>query len=649
MRLVAAGLAWSWLAACGPAEPPGAGSAPERAVSTPADDTSGAARAAADGSPRGASPGAAALELSLTPPAPRYEVRVEKDLMVPMRDGVRLATDLYLPVGPADRGERLPVVMMRLPYDKESYVTGAIEPARFFAGHGYAVVVQDTRGKFRSEGEYTVSAADRNDGYDAVEWASEQPWSNGKVGTYGCSYLGENQIQLAAMRHPAHAAAIPQAAGGAVGSAGGRYGYFGVYEGGAFALSASFGWFRFAGRKLPGGRPPPPVETAAALRELPTIDLMARYGPPDRETDWEEFLSEPLAGPWWEGLGFMTDADRFDTPALHVNSWYDLGAAETLLEWRLMRRNATSARGGDHQYVILSPATHCNSERATEHTVVGEVDVGDARFPYRTVYLRWFDHWLKGEDNGITAMPRVRYYVMGRNEWRAADTWPVPGADFVRWYLHSGGSANTRSGEGGLSAREPLDEPPDRYVYDPADPVPSRGGSVCCTGNPDDQPGAFDQSDIEDRPDVLVYTSAPMGPDGLEVTGPVRAVLYVVSSARDTDFTVKLLDVLPDGRAINIVEGIQRARYRHGYERPALLEPGRTYRIDIDLHATSYWFAPGHRIRVEVSSSNFPRFDRNLNTGGDNYDETAWVVARNEIHHSAERPSHLVLPVVKGS
>jgi putative CocE/NonD family hydrolase len=215
-------------------------------------------------------------------------------------------------------------------------------------------------------------------------------------------------------------------------------------------------------------------------------------------------------------------------------------------------------------------------------------------------------------------------------------------------YLHSAGHANSRLGDGGLSEQPPATEPADRFSYDPADPVPSRGGSVCCTGNPLDQPGAFDQSDIELREDVLVYTSGAVGSEGLEITGPVSAVLHVSSSARDTDFTIKLLDVYPDGRSINVVEGIRRARFRNGYETTEFMEPGQTYRVEIDLHAVSYWFQPGHRLRVEVSSSNFPRFERNLNTGGNNFDETEWVVAENVIHHSAVAPSHLVLPVVDG-
>lgn len=569
----------------------------------------------------------------------RYEVEVERDVMVPMRDGIRLATDIYRPLGAAGR---LPVVLIRTPYDKAQDRSARI-PARFFAGRGYVVVMQDSRGKWGSEGKYVVSQSGRHDGYDTVEWAASQPWSNGRVGSYGCSYRGENQVMLAAERHPAHVAMIPKAAGGAVGTAGGRYGFFGFFEGGAFSLSAAVGWFPNAGTKdrtdgqvripLPDGH-----------HQLPTIDIMRHYGV--GPTDWEDVLTKPLDDPWWQTLGYIADRDSFATPALHVNSWYDLGAAETLQLFNLMRRNAVDERTREHQYVILSPTTHCESERATENTRVGELDVGDARFPYWETYLRWFDHWLKGADNGVTRMPRVQYYVTGANEWRSADEWPVPEARPTRLYLRSGGAAGERMDDGVLSRRPPTaNEPSDRYVYDPADPVPSRGGSVCCTGNPQDQAGAYDQTDIEQRNDVLVYTTPPLE-DAVDVVGPLRATLFVSSSAPDTDFTVKLVDVHTDGRAFNVQEGITRARYREGFDRTVSMRPGEVYEVEVDLHATAHRFRAGHRVRIEVSSSNFPRFDRNLNTGGDNVTETGWRTAENAVHHSAEHPSHLLLTVV---
>ena len=593
-----------------------------------------------------------------TPP-PAYEIRLEKSVLVPMRDGVRLSTDLYIPVGAA---EPLPTVLIRLPYNKNQYMR-LRQPgsdAYFFAGQGYMVAVQDMRGRYESEGEYVVSRANRDDGYDTVDWIAQRRWSNGKVGTYGCSYLGENQIQLAATRHPAHAAAIPQAAGGGYD---GTFRPFLFMDGGAFEMASGLSWFAFAGRKTfdrpPPGTPDslyraqvrtmntapplPSLNLTEAFRELPVIDILKQHGFPP--TDYEDFVRHSPGDPYWKSLRYVTDEDRFNVPTLHVNSWYDLGPRETLMTFNLFRRNAESETARDNQFVIISPTDHCRSEFVGNPLILGERDLGDARYAYFKLYLDWFDHWLKGVDNGVTDRDPVQYYLMGANAWRTAGAWPVPGTEYVTYYLHSGGRANTREGDGTLSTTPPGEEPPDTYTYDPADPVPSVGGPICCT-SPDAAPaGSYDQSAVELRDDVLVYTSAVLG-EGLEVTGELEAVLYVVSSARDTDFTVKLVDVYPDGRAFNVQETILRARYRDGYDRVVLMEEGEVYELHLDLHATGNYFGPGHRIRVEVSSSNFPRFDRNLNTGGNNYDETGWITARNTIYHTAQYPSHVVLPVV---
>jgi putative CocE/NonD family hydrolase len=362
--------------------------------------------------------------------------------------------------------------------------------------------------------------------------------------------------------------------------------------------------------------------------------------------DWDEFFTRELADPYWTEIGYISDEDRFDVPALHVNSWYDLGVGETLYLFNLMQRNAESERAKANQFAIISPSPHCASESMGRNATVGDLPVGDARLDYMRIYLDWFDHWLKGIENGVTEMPRLQLYVIGRNEWIGAAEWPLAGTVFTDFYLHSGGTANSRRGDGALSRTPPGNEPPDRFTYDPSDPVPSQGGSLCCTGNPADQPGSFDQSDIEEREDVLVYTSEPLE-EPLQVVGPLSAILYVSSSARDTDFTVKLLDVYPDGRAFNVQEAILRARYRDGFDTRVWMEPDGIYELSLDLHATGYEFQPGHRIRVDVSSSNFPRFDRNLNTGGNNYDETEGVVAHNTVHHSRQYPSQIRLPVVK--
>ena len=596
---------------------------------------------------------AEAVEGPFPRPEGTYEVRLDPTHMVPMRDGVRLATDLYFPVG-ADTP--LPVVQIRTPYGKLPHRREA-SAARYFASHGFAVAVQDMRGRYQSEGEYFVSRADREDGYDMVSWLADQPWSNGRIGTYGCSYLGENQMQLAATRNPHHAAALPQAAGGS-------YRYFGVIFGGVTELAASLGWFRGAGSKvfyrIPPGTAreemlqveeminpapnPGELDFQAAWRTLPYIDMLKASGAPP--TDFEAFVSHEPGDPWWDRIGYVQPDDRFDVPALHVNSWYDLGVGETLKLFNLLSDNAESDRARDNQFAIISPTDHCTSEIATSRTVVGERDLGDARLDYWTIYLDWFDHWLRGDADADFDMPRLQYYLMGANEWRTAGSWPVEGTEFRPMYLHSGGSANTRAGDGRLSWEAPAEEQPaDTFTYDPDDPVPTIGGPVCCTGTADAPAGGFDQSAVEDRDDVLVYTSEPLD-EGIEVTGPIELVLYVSSDAPDTDFVGKLVDVHPDGRAINVQEGILRARYREGYGRKVWMEPGEVYELRIDLQATANYFGAGHRIRLEITSSSFPRWERNLNTGGRNHDETEWELARNSVHHAPTHASRLIVPIV---
>jgi len=597
-------------------------------------------------------------------PAPVHaEIRLEKTVLVPMRDGVRLSTDIYSPAGVEGP---LPVVMIRLPYNKNRYL-GLRNPgsdAHFFAGHGYHVVVQDMRGRFESEGEYLVSAADGNDGYDTIEWISNQPWSNGKTGTFGCSYLGENQIQLSATRHPNHSAAIPLAAGGGYE---GTSRQFMFIDGGVPELASSLSWFWRAGVKHHLKRPEgmtdlefrndaalfepwphvTPLDFSKAFWHLPSAGIVRDFGGPT--SDYEDFFSHSPADPYWDALNYVGDDDQFNVPALHVNSWYDGGVNETLILFNLFRKNASSDHTRDNQFAIISPTAHCMSEQQEnwENAVIGNLAMGDISKDYFRIYLDWFDHWLKGIDNGVTEMPKLQYYAMGANEWRSADTWPLGNTEYQSYYLHSEGDANTRGGSGTLSTTAPEDkESADNYQYDPGDPVPTLGGAICCISKDAAPAGAYDQAEVENRQDVLVYTSDELDRD-LEVTGPITATLFVSSSAKDTDFTVKLVDVYPDGATYNVQDSILRARYREGYEKKVFMEPDGVYRLDIDLHATGNVFLKGHSIRLQVSSSNFPRFVRNLNTGGNNYDETEFVVARNTIHHSAEYSSHIVLPVVK--
>lgn len=589
-----------------------------------------------------------------------YDVRIERNVMVAMRDGTRLSTDLHMPVGATGK---LPAILIRTPYDKRHMrgigpMWGYAE--RIFAEHGYVVVVQDTRGRYASEGEFTVSGGDVEDTDDTINWIARQPWSSGKVGTHGCSYLGEIQIRSARISNPHWTAALAQAAGGATGAADNRYRYFAYRTGGAVELAATLNWMTVAGSKY-FFRPPPQMsretlnqyedmfrkepsapeyDKAKILRELPIATLDKKAGLPP--TDYFDSVARPLTDPWWAQFGYLDGSERISTPTLHMDSWPDLAVGETIFQYNLFKRNAVSPAVARNQYLIIAPTTHCAYEWSKQNTVVGERELGDTRFDYFGTYLRWFDYWLKGKADALRDMPKVQYFLMGKNEWRSADAMPIPGTRFTKLYLTSSGRANSLDGDGRLQWQPPQRASADSFVYDPANPVPTLGGPV----DTDDRgQGFFDQRPVEKRPDVLVYTSAPLT-SGIEVTGPLQATLYVSSTAKDTDFTVKLVDVFPDGRALNVKDGIIRARYHKGFDRSTPLERGQVYELRVDLQATATFFPAGHRLRIEVSSSNFPRFDRNLNTGGKNYDETQGVTARNTVLHSARHPSHVVLPIV---
>ncbi len=591
------------------------------------------------------------------------EIRKERSIFVPMRDGVRLSTDLYFPQGV--EGE-LPVILVRTPYNKEfTYPYGGMIP--LLVQQGYVVAIQDARGRFESEGRYRARYSDRKDGYDTVDWLIEQPWSDGQVATFGCSYLGEMQITLAAEKHPNHVAMMPHAPAAAYNDHGRPWTSF---DGGVLELAQTAGWFLSSGSKVFHGPPawvdreewfqseqarmfstgyesPRSLSDSAKLLEiystLPVVDIVSKTGV--HYSDYEEFVSSTPESDYFDEGDWIRTDDTFDVPALYIDSWYDFGAAESLKMFNQMRTHGESKRARDNQFIILTPSTHCAWAGATENTIIGERDLGDARKEFVELYLQWYEHWLKGVDNGVTDMPRVQYYVMGLNEWRSAESWPVEGTTYRNYYLDGSGRANSRYGDGQLSYSPPTESATDSFVYDPATPVPTRGGNVCCTGM-ETGAGGYDQSTIEMRNDVLVYSSAPLG-EGIEVSGFLEVVLYVSSDAKDTDFTAKLVDVYPDGRAFNLQEGAQRMRFRESLRRKVWMEEGEVYEIHLDLHATSNYFGKGHRIRLEVSSSNFPRWSRNLNTGGNNYDESAGILANNTVHHSPEYPSRVILPVVE--
>ena len=589
---------------------------------------------------------------------------IEQKLMVPMRDGVRLATDVYRPKTDAP----VPIILSRTPYNFNAWRDGELTARTYRSAlaavkRGYAYVVQNERGKYFSEGEWDILGPPTTDGYDALEWMSTQPWSNGKVGTYGCSSTAEWQMGVASLDHPAHAALVPGGFGAGVGRVGGFYEQGNWYRGGAQQMLFTAWLYGNQNVQRPSfpadmtqedlvrvsryfdlAAEMPRVDWSEALWHLPVKDIMRAVDGP-RGIYEKMIVRKPNDPAWYEG-GLYHDDMPFGVPSLWLMSWYDVSVGPNLALFNHVRATATPDIA-DNQYAVIAPTLHCSYQRSTEDTVVGERSMGDARLDYDALIYGWFDYWLKGEDNGILEnTPRVQYFTMGSNEWQSSDTWPPEGAEMQTYYLHSDGGANTLNGDGWLSPSPPAtDERPDAFTYDPAAPVPSYGGNVCCTGNAV-RGGSFDQQEMEGREEILVYSTAPLEV-GVEVSGTIEITLWVQSDARDTDFTVKLIDVHPDGRAYNLDETIQRVRYREGYEHEVFMQPGEVYEVSISPMSTSNYFAAGHRIRIEVSSSNFPRFTRNLNTGGNNYDESEGVVAHNQVHHSAAYPSQIRLPIVR--
>jgi uncharacterized protein len=599
---------------------------------------------------------------------------VERKVMVPMRDGVRLATDVYRPKNATGK---VPIVWVRTPYNFNFWDVRHGVPADMTAAltavkRGYAFVIQNERGHFFSEGHYDILGAPVTDGEDALSWMASQPWSSGKVGAVGCSSTAEYQMAIAATGHPAFAAMNVQGFGAGVGRVRPYFEQGNWYRGGAVQM-LFISWLYGEQNQVRPMFPPetsredlvhaarffdlapqlPPVDWAQAFKYLPVQDILkAVQGP---RGVFADAMPVPTGGrmiqrtpndPAWYRGGLYHDHMPLDVPGMWWMSWYDVSIGPNLALYNHVRATARPDVA-DQQWAVIAPVAHCAFTRASENTIVGERDMGDARFDYAELTYGFFDRFLKGEESAVLAkQPKVMYYTMGSNRWQSADTWPPAGAEPMTFYLSSGGRANTLDGDGQLVAAPPDDDRPDAFEYDPMNPVPSRGGNLCCMGNAV-QPGAFDQREIEARPDVLVYTSAPFE-KGLELTGSIVPTLYVSSDAKDTDFTVKILDVYPDGRAYNLDESVQRMRYRAGYETPPVwMEPGKVYEVTLQPLTTSNYFAPGHRLRIEISSSNFPRFDRNLNTGGNNYDETTGVVARNRVHHSKEYPSHVTVTVVK--
>ena len=598
---------------------------------------------------------------------------VERKLMMPMRDGVRLATDIYRP---KNADGPVPTVFVKTPYnfnywDVRNGVPSDMNAALTAIKRGYAYVVQNERGHFFSEGNYDILGPPATDGYDAIDWITKQSWSNGKIGATGCSSTAEYQPAVAALGHKGFAAMNVQGFGAGVGRVGPYYEQGNWYRGGAvqmlfitwiygqqnqvrpmFPRDTSRADLVAASRLFDLAPQMPRVDWSKALWHLPVQDILTSVDAPRGifadampvATGGRMIQRTPNDPAWYKG-GLWHDDMKLALPGLWQMSWYDVSVGPNLAMYNHVRKTAPK-EVADQQWAIIAPVAHCGYTRATENTVVGERSMGDARLDYQEIMYGFFDRFVKGAtDTRIDKLAKVTYFTMGSNTWQTSDTWPPAGASPRTFYLASGGKANTLNGDGALVAAPPAQDHPDRFTYDPMQPVPSVGGNVCCTGNAITA-GAFDQRKNESRDDVLVYTSEPFT-DGLELSGPVVPTLYVSSDAKDTDFTVKVLDVYPDGRAYNLDESIQRMRYREGYDKPAVwMEKGRVYKVTLQPLNTSNYFAPGHRLRIEVSSSNFPRFDRNLNTGGNNYDEARGVVARNAVHHSKQYPSSVTITVV---
>lgn len=549
----------------------------------------------------------------------------EYNVMVPMRDGTTLSTDVYRP---ADAG-RYPVLLTRDPYDNGSDDESIAEGYKW-AERGYVFIHQDVRGRYDSNGRFYPYAAELTDGYDAQKWASEQSWSNGKVGMFGGSYMASVQLLPAHLRAPGLTALVPRMT---------PLNYYKdvAYTGGAFQLASRIGWGALMGGRTNQIRH---YDWDEKLLHLPLETMDRAIGHDLRH--FRDWIDHPAYDEYWREFDVEARAAEIDVPAYNIAGWYDVFLRGNLVSFAGMREHAMSAAARNTQKLIIGPWPHTAAPQAR----LGELDFGpESVVDFDALHLRWFDHWLRGVENGVMEEPPVRLFVMGENAWRGEQEWPLARTVYTKYYFHSDGNAADPDADGRLDTLAPsAAEPTDTFVYDPRNPVPTRGGNVMFKTLP---PGPFDQSRIEERDDVLVFSTAPLASD-VEVTGPLEVTLYAASTARDTDFTAKLLDVHPDGKAYNLADGIIRARYRNSFSEAELMEPGEVYEFTIDLWATSNLFRKGHRIRVEISSSNFPRFDRNPNTGNEFGRDAEMLEATQTIYHDRQYPSHITLPIIPG-
>jgi uncharacterized protein len=568
----------------------------------------------------------------------------QQDVPAAMRDGTVLRSNVFTPDAPGS----YPVIVMRLPYNKDVAQTYVYGSPALYASNCYIVVVQDVRGQYKSDGSFYTFAHEATDGYDTVEWAANLPKSDGNVGMYGFSYPGTTQYQTAILRPPHLKAIVPAMASD-------DYHDGWTYEGGALDQSFAEDWpMSTLANSSVRGRLPDGAAIDAELnraikdeftkwyRYLPLKDF-----PPLRPNDprvapyFFDWLKHPDNDAYWQRWSIRGRYKDITVPALNFDGWYDIFINGALNNFNGMRSQGGSAAARQGTQLVVGPWLHIPWART-----VGQIDFGaGAANPIDDLQLAWFDHWLKGRANGVDKRPRVRIFVMGTNKWRTSDRWPLPGTRKVRYYLHTRTKANSVRGDGRLTTRrrEAGSAPTDRYTYDPGNPVPSIGGrfQASVPGGP------FDQRPLLGRRDVLVF-STPRLKHRLTVIGPITVTLYAASSAKDTDWVAKLDDVYPDGRSMLIEYGIQRARYRASETHPTLITPGRIYKYTIHVWPTANVFKAGHRIRLEISSSNFPMYDRNPNTGHPFAQDAELRTARQTVHHDAAHPSSLTLPVNGG-
>lgn len=568
---------------------------------------------------------------SMSVPAYVRDWRVLGNVMVPMRDGIRLATTVYLP--PA--AGRYPVVLVRTAYNRHMGDLG-------FAGKGVAVVTQDCRGRYGSEGTFYPFINETADGQDTLAWVARQPWSNGRIGMLGASYLAATQFAVAPLRNKHLVALNPQFMSGDLW----RQAY---YSNGAFSLALTFSWLSLeVSSRTSDAAVTPVYDQSALLRELPLVTLDEKYGVKARA--YRDAVIHYRDDAYWARVNYRRRLGRSRVPTLFTSGWYDYYPGEGFHNYRaLLDSSAPAALKRSHR-VIVGPYTHGFLNRTT---CLGQVDFGPDALKENDAPYRWQLCMLKGGRAADFMRAPIRLFVMGINRWRDEYEWPLRRTRFIKFFLHSGGRANTLQGDGVLSTKPPAEESADRFTYNPANPAPTLGGNhsvgpynpglyeICL-------PGPYDQRPVERRDDMLVYTSASLRAD-LEVTGPVVVTLYAATSARDTDFVARLTDVYPDGRSINLTEGILRARFRGGrFRNPRLVPPETIQKYSIELQPTSNVFLKGHSIRLDITSSSFPLWARNLNTGENPGTATRMVVADQVVHHNLLFASHVVLPVISG-